>query len=170
MCSPRRRWLPPLAGLGLVGLAGCTATLPQAPAWLAGPVAQTVQCQPARAPQPAPQGPALVQQAYGTAHTPIPANAVLFTHEGLAAHVAVQGLFAGRTEAGTVEVSARLVNCTDQPVALRARTSFLAASTAPAEPASAWQPVFLAPRATAVYQERSLGRERVASYLIEIAP
>jgi hypothetical protein len=159
--------LPLVAAL----LAGCQAQMPRLGAQ---PVAQTVQCQPPAAPgagaRAADTGPALVQQAYGTAHTPIPVNAVLFTHEGLAAHVAVQALYAGRTEGGTVHVTARLVNCADQPIVLRARTSFLQPSTAPAEPASAWQNVFLPPRATALYQERSMARDTVASYLIEIAP
>jgi len=153
--------------LAVTTLAGCQVQMPRLGAQ---PVAQTVQCMPPAAARPADAGPALVQQEYGSTHTPIPVNAVLFTHEGLAAHVAVQALYAGRTEAGTVHVTARLVNCADQPIVLRARTSFLQQSTAPAEPVSAWQNVFLPPRATALYQERSLARETVASYLIEIAP
>jgi hypothetical protein len=165
----RRLLLAGAATLPLL-LAACNASLPSMPAFLAGPPPQTVQCTVTRTARPADASPALVQQEYGASHTPIPVNAVSFTHEGLAAHVGVQALFAGRTDTGTVQVSARLVNCTDQAIVLRARTSFLLRSTAPAEPASAWQPVFLPARATTVYQERSLSMDGVASYLIEIAP
>lgn len=146
-------------GAACLVVAGCTS-----------PPTQTVQCTPPTGARPAGPGPALVNQEYGTVATPIPTNAVLFTHEALARGVSVQALFAARTETGTVQVSARLVSCLDQALVLRARTSFMQKSTAPAEAPSAWQNVYLPARATAVYMERSLGAEEVALYLVELAP
>jgi hypothetical protein len=161
------RVTPVVLGLGSLLLAGCQGGLPRVGAQA---TLQTVQCQAPTGPRPAGDGPALVSQEYGTSSTPIPTNAVQFTHEGLARSVSVQALFAGRSDTGTVQVSARLVNCLDKPLVLRARTSFMQRSTAPAEPTSAWQNVFLSPRATAVYQEKSLSGDAVALYLIELAP
>lgn len=154
-------WAATVGPAALALLAGCSAP---------APVQQTVQCSAAAAARPAGPGPALVSQEYGTTATPIPTNAVLFTDEALAQAVSVQALFAARTEAGTVQVSARLVSCLDRPLLLRARTAFLHKSTAPAEAPSAWQPVHLPPRATTLYAESSLGRDEVALYLIELAP
>lgn len=115
-------------------------------------------------------GPALVGLNYGPAMTPIPLNAVLYTQEAITREVAVQGLYSARTAGGTVEVSARFVNCTDRPAVVRARTTFMAKNTAPLEAASAWQPVALPPRATALYIERSLARDGVEHFLVEVAP
>lgn len=132
------------------------------------PPSLTVTCA-APAP-PGEGGPALVGLNYGPAMTPIPLNAVLYTQESVTREVAVQGLYSTRTAGGTVEVSARFVNCTDRPTVIRARTSFMAKNTAPLEAASAWQPVALPPRATALYVERSLSREGVEHFLLEVAP
>lgn len=152
------------AFLASISLASCQ-DLPRA----ASPK-QTVQCQPAPTAAVADTGTALVSQAYGTVASPIPTNAVLFTHEGLAQMVSVQALFAERASTGNVQVQVRLISCSDRPLVLRARTSFLQASTAPAEAPSAWQYVHLPARATALYQERSIAGEAVARYLVELAP
>lgn len=149
-----------LAAAPLALLAACAS----APA----PVDQAVQCTPPDAARPAPAGPALVSQQYGTAITPIPLNAVLFNDDATARQVAVQALYSARTEGGTVEVSARLVSCLDRPTVVRARTTFMSKSTAPVEPASAWHPVAIGPRATATYVERSIARDEVGAFLVEI--
>lgn len=115
------------------------------------------------------KGPALVGHEYGMKMTPIPLDAVQFTEQRIANSVAVQALYASRTPTETVEVIARFVNCTEQPIALRARTSFLRSSQAPSEPISAWQTVHLHPKATAIYTEKSIGRTEVTNYLIELA-
>jgi hypothetical protein len=139
-------------------LAGC-ATVPATP-----PV--VVECTvPANAVR---SGPALVGQTYGMAMTPLPLNSVQFDSHTAAGMLAVQSLFAERSPTDTVQVTARFVSCADRPAAIRVRTSFMRASTAPAEAPTAWKTVHLEPRATAVYTEYSTSRE-VASYLIEVA-
>lgn len=116
---------------------------------------------------PAGAGPALLANAPG-AMTPISLDAVQMTDKKIAKQVLVEALFARRTEADTVEVTARLVNCTNKPVQVDARASFLDVDQFPTEQTSAWQRVFLPPYATGVYRENSVGREQVANYLIEL--
>lgn len=113
-------------------------------------------------------GPALVGQAYGMAMTPLPLNSVQFGSPDVANSLAIQSLFAERSASDTVQVTARVVSCLDVSTAVRMRTSFLRASTAPAEPVSAWKTVYLEPRTTALYTEFSTSRD-AATYLIEIA-
>lgn len=100
--------------------------------------------------------------------TALPLNSVQFGSSEVAHSVAIQSLFAERSSSDTVQVTARLVSCLDVPAAVRVRTSFLRASTAPAEPTSGWKTVYLEPRATALYTEFSTSRD-AASYLVEIA-
>jgi hypothetical protein len=138
-------------------LAGCGA-LPGAPPVVAQCSEPNVSDRP---------GPALVGQTYGMAMTPLPLNSVQFGAMDIARSMAIQSLYASRTPTGTVQVAARLLSCADTPVVVRLRTSFLQSSTAPAEPASAWHDVFLAPRATAVYTEMSTSVD-AATYLVEI--
>lgn len=114
--------------------------------------------------------PALVGKDYGLAMTPIPLDAVQMTNRALAASVAIQSVAARRTATDTVQVTSRFVNCTDKTINMQVRTSFMDASQVPTEPVSAWRTVFVPPRATAVYQENSIGRGAVAHYLIEVAP
>jgi hypothetical protein len=120
----------------------------------------------ARAPSVA--GPALVANI-PRAMTPIALNAVQFTDRALTRTVLVEGLFARRTETDTVEVTARLVNCTGAPVQALARSSFMDEAQAPTEPTSGWRRIFLPPYGTGVYREKSVGREAVHYYLIELS-
>jgi len=115
------------------------------------------------------QGPGIVAQVYDSV-SKVPLDAVLAQDRGLFRGVIVQSLFAARTPSDTVQVTARFANCTDRELQVRARTSFLRADRGPAEPSSAWQTVFMAPRSLSVYQESSLTRSEVANYYIEIAP
>lgn len=115
-------------------------------------------------------GPALVGASYGMEMTPIPLDAIQFTNAALWQQVAVQQVSASRTATDRVEVVARLVNCTDKVVIISARTSFMDERTAPTEPISAWQRVFIQPRSTALYSEKSISPDRVRHYLIEVAP
>jgi|GEM_PF-574764 len=101
--------------------------------------------------------------------TPIDLNAVQFTDKALTKKMVVEGLFARRTETDTVEVSARFVNCTKRQITIRARSSFMDDVQYPVEPTSAWQRVTIQPYATGVYRERSMKRDEVKYYLIEIA-
>jgi hypothetical protein len=112
-------------------------------------------------------GPALVADI-PHALTPIDLDAVLWTDVWTLRHIVLEGLFAQRTEANTIEVTARFVNCTKKPVSIQVRSNFMDKNQIPTEPASVWRTVFLSPRSTAVYQERSIGTDRVANYLIEL--
>jgi hypothetical protein len=112
-------------------------------------------------------GPALVGQPYGMAMTPLPLNSVQFGSDAASRSVAVQSLYAARTQTSTVEVSARFLSCQDKAATVLVRTSFLRANSAPAEPPSAWKSLYLEPRATAVYSELSTSID-AAHYLIEV--
>lgn len=113
------------------------------------------------------EGPALTAIARG-ALSAIPLNAVQFIDRAITHKVVVQGLYARRSEVDTVEVIARLINCTDHPLQVEGRTAFMDAQSVPAEPASAWQRVFLPPRATGVYREISTATQDVSNFLIEL--
>lgn len=114
-------------------------------------------------------GPALVGLEYGTQSTPIPLDSVQFSDWGAERTVSVQDLYASRNATNTVAVTARFVSCSGVPTSIRVRTSFLGANQAPAEPASAWQTVYLEPHLTATYTENSVSTG-VSDYLIEIMP
>jgi hypothetical protein len=116
---------------------------------------------------PPPDGPVLTSPSIG-ALTAVTLNAVQFTDKALTRKVLVQDLFARRSETNVVEVIARLVNCTDHALQVDGRTSFMDATQLPVEPTSAWQRVFLPPRATSVYRELSTATNDVAHFLIEI--
>lgn len=113
------------------------------------------------------KGPALVGQGYGLKMTGIPLDALQFIDGSVASSVAVQTIKATRSPTDTVQVTARVVNCTDNPISVRARTSFMDAKQIPTEPTSAWKILFLSPRATTVYQEFSTSTQ-VTHYLIEL--
>jgi hypothetical protein len=108
-------------------------------------------------------GPALTSTAYGSVKD-IPADAVLISDAGLYNSVIVQQL-----GSGTVQVNARLANCTGAGMSVRARTAFLDAGMAPAEPVSAWRTVYLPAGGMAVYQESSYSSGKAAHYYIELA-
>jgi hypothetical protein len=110
----------------------------------------------------------LVGQNYGMAMTSLPLNSVQFGSADLANSLAIENLFAERTEAQTVQVTVRMVSCMDVPSSVRVRTSFMRQNTAPSEAPSVWKVVYLEPRATAIYSELSVSRD-ASSYLIEIA-
>jgi hypothetical protein len=112
-------------------------------------------------------GPALIANV-PRSMTPIDLNAVQMTDKRVVRKVVVEGLFARRTPTDTVEVVARLVNCTSQPLRLAARSSFMDQAQLPIETVSAWQAVFLQPYATGVYRETSTSNQNVANYLIEL--
>lgn len=155
------KWLLAIAGGAAVA---AVAVLPAAAA-----ENQVLQCKTKRA-RKAPHyaGPALVANI-PRAMTQIDLNAVQFIDRRLTRDVLVEALFARRTATDTLEVTARLVNCTDVPIQIDARSSFLDAAQAPSEPTSAWSRVFLPPRATGIYRETSISRDDVQYYLIELS-
>lgn len=101
------------------------------------------------------------------AFTPIPLEAVQFVDKGLGRKMMVQSLMAQKTPTDTVELVARLINCTDKPLQVQARSSFMSGAMAPIEPTSGWQRLFLQPRAMGVYTEKSISRDP-AHYLVEV--
>lgn len=128
---------------------------------------QVLKCAPSKALRakaaPAPLLTPLVKGAF----TPVPLETVQFVDPAILRQVMVQTVAAQRTATDTVQVMARLVNCTSTPIQLQARTSFLSAGLGPAEPTSAWRPLFLQPRSTGVYEEKSTSTQ-VGHYLIEL--
>lgn len=114
----------------------------------------------------APAGPALVANV-PRAMTPVSLDAVQM-NDRVWKKVVVEGLFARRTPTNTLEVMARLVNCTKDPLVVEVRSSFLDPMQAPAEPTSVWRVVHIAPLSMATYQERSTATDAVAHYLIEL--
>lgn len=66
-----------------------------------------------------------------------------------------------------MQVTARFVSCSDAPLVLRVRTSFMDSNQFPTEPTSAWQPVHIQPRTIAHYSESSIATN-VGYYLIEV--
>lgn len=116
---------------------------------------------------PSQGGPALVANV-PSSMTPIDLNAVQMTDRKLTHQMVVEGLWAQRTPTDALMVTARFVNCTSKPLVVQARSSFMDHDQVPTEPASMWRSVFIPPRATATYQERSIGERQVAAYLIEL--
>ena len=114
----------------------------------------------------APAGPALVAQEYGN-NSPIPLNAVQFASPSLKESLVVQMLTASRTATKTAQVYARVINCTDQPMKLGIRTSFLDGRQVPVEPVSAWKTVWVQALTTGNYTENSTSRN-VNYYLVEV--
>lgn len=114
-------------------------------------------------------GPALVANV-PRSMTPIDLNSVLFTDKKLGRKMIVEGLFAQRTAMDGLRVMARLVNCSKEPLVVQLRSNFMDVNQLPTEAASAWKTVYLSPKATAVYEENSIGRAQVVAYLIELRP
>ena len=117
--------------------------------------------------QAAPVGPALLANV-PRAMTPIDLNAVQMTDKGLARKMLVEGLFAMRTPTDTVQVVARVVNCTGKTVSIEARSSFMNNAQIPTEPVSTWKTVHVPAYGTGVYEERSMARQDVSYYLVEM--
>ena len=85
------------------------------------------------------KGPALVGEGYGLEMTAIPIDALQYTDGTVASTVAVQAVRAARSETDTVQVTARIVNCTDKTISVKARTAFMDKNQIPTEPTSAWK-------------------------------
>jgi hypothetical protein len=132
------------------------------------PVQQTVSCDfaPYMAARQVPQL-ALLPAQPGTM-TPIALNSVSFADSYAAGMVLVQYTGAQRMPTGTIEVTTRMVNCTDYPLVIEGRTNFFDEGQRPVEPVSAWQKVHLPPRSVGHYSEMSIDTKRVQTYLTEL--
>jgi hypothetical protein len=100
--------------------------------------------------------------------TPVPLNTVRIIDPRIANKILPQSVDARRTPTGTVEVRARLVNCTDFPQQIQARTLFLDSAKFDVEPPSVWRRVIIPPRSFGQYAEKSMSAERVANFTIEM--
>lgn len=161
--------MPSLRKLAPGGVAGVTALLGLAALVTAcQSVQQRVSCDftPVIESRQIPQL-ALVPAVPGTM-TPIPLNSVSMTDPEITNTVLVQYTGAQRSPTGTVEVTTRMVNCTDYPMIVEGRTHFFDAGQRPVEPVSAWQRVHLPPRALGTYIESSTDAQRVQTYLTEL--
>jgi hypothetical protein len=114
-----------------------------------------------------PTQPVLAPQVPGTM-SEMPLNAVNITDVAITNKVMVQATTARRTPTGTVEVWARLVNCTDFTLQVEGRAHFLDEAQAPAEDVSAWNRVVLSARSFGVYRELSTNAARVRYYYVEL--
>ncbi|HEY0650626.1 hypothetical protein [Phenylobacterium sp.] len=147
----------------LIGALAWPASVPaQAPVRPQG----RVDCNFYKANRPVPAA-AVIAPAVRGAFTPIPLESVQLIDKKLRRKVIAQGVEARRTETDTVEVLARILNCTNEPMQLQLRTTFLSAGQSPTEPVSSWQRLYLQPRSTGVYSEKSIS-PAVAHYLIEV--
>ena len=117
--------------------------------------------------QAVPTGPVLVPLIPGSI-APIALNAVNITDFAITNKIMVQASNAKRLETGNVEVFARLVNCTDFPLQVEARTHFLDARQVEAEPMTAWNRIFLPARSVGSYADLSTAGTAVESYLIDL--
>jgi len=117
--------------------------------------------------RPAASQPAMVPSVPASM-TEMPLNSVNLTDWTITNKVMVQSTNARRTPTGTVEVWARLVNCTDYPLQVEGRTHFLDESQAPVEDVTAWHRVMLSPRSLGVYTEQSTNADDVRYYYMEV--
>lgn len=116
--------------------------------------------------QPPPQDYALVSQEYGE-NSPIPLNAVQYVSPSLVNKLAVQSLKSRRTAMQTVEIHARLINCSETPMMVGVRAHFMDNEQVPTEKESAWQNVVMQPYALGHYKESSI-KPDAEHYLLEI--
>lgn len=148
-----------VAALALVALSANTAAAQVRPQ-------DQLKCDFYRANRPT-AAPAVIAPLARGAFTPIPLESVQLIDKALSRKIVAQGVEARRTETDTVEIVARVVNCGKDPLQLQLRTTFLSAGQSPTEPVSSWQRIFVAPKSTGVYTEKSISRD-VAHYLIEV--
>ena len=147
------------AGCLAAGLAACQQTAKVAP----GPLCDF---RPVAARGPA-QGPVVVPLVPGSAEA-MPLNAVNITDAAITNKVLVQSTNARREANGDITVFARLLNCTDYPLQLEARTHFLDGGQIDAESVTAWTRLHSAAHGFVGYTTRSTARTAVQSYLVEV--
>ncbi|MBY0432458.1 MAG: hypothetical protein K2Q10_14785 [Rhodospirillales bacterium] len=98
----------------------------------------------------------------------MPLNSVNITDLAIIQKIFVRGITARRTQTGTVEVTSQVVNCTDFPLHIEARTQFYDQAQGPAEPVSGWKRVYLQPRTVNTYRESSIATATAAAYMVEL--
>jgi len=110
---------------------------------------------------------ALVPAIIDTLH-PIALSTVSITDTALLRRVVVQDVKALRKPSGQLNVYARIVNCTDFPIILEARTQYLDRNQIISEPVTGWKRMHLPARTLGNYQESSIMQPMPDSFLIEL--
>lgn len=148
-----------LAGLsGLAALAGCTQV--QEPAPICNMAGIAAQRQLVALPAAAPGEPSPLLE--------MPLNSVSITDHNVINKLFVRQVTAQRTQTGTVKVIGQVINCTDYPLNIEARTQFYDQGQAPSEPVSAWKRLHVGPRTSNTYAETSIGTKNVQYYMVEL--
>lgn len=151
--------------VAIAGLAGLTATLAgcaqvQEPAPICNMAGIAAQRQLVALPAAAPGEPSPLLE--------MPLNSVSITDHAIIQKVFVRSVNARRTPTGTVEVVSQVLNCTDHPLNVEARTQFYDPAQIAAEPVSAWKRFHLPPRTSNTYRESSIGARNVNFYMVEL--
>ena len=148
-----------VAGLtGIAALAGCAQV--QEPAPMCNMAGIAAQRQLVALPAAAPGEPSPLLE--------MPLNSVSITDYTVINKLFLRTVVAQRTPTGTVKVVSQIVNCTDYPLNVEARTQFYDQAQAPSEPVSAWKRLNLAPRTLNTYSENSIGTRNVQFYMVEL--
>lgn len=148
-----------LAGLaGIAALAGCAQVQEPAPMCNMSGIAAQRQLVALPAAAPGEASPLLE----------MPLNSVSITDFTVINKLYVRQVTAQRTPTGTVRVVSQIINCTDYPLNVEARTQFYDQGQGPSEPVSAWKRLNLAPRTLNTYSESSIGTRNVQYYMVEV--
>ncbi|HTH16428.1 MAG TPA: hypothetical protein VL974_07230, partial [Magnetospirillum sp.] len=135
-----------LAGLAsIAALAGCSQV--QEPAPMCNMAGIAAQRQLVALPAAAPGEPSPLME--------MPLNSVSITDFTVINKLFVRNVVAQRSPTGTVKVVSQIVNCTDYPLNLEARTQFYDQAQSPSEPVSAWKRFAAPPRTLSTYSEAS---------------
>jgi len=109
----------------------------------------------------------LVPAIQNTMH-PIALSTVSITDTNLIRRIVVQDVKALRDVSDRLNVYAKIVNCTDFPIILEARTQFLDGNQVISEPVTGWKRMHLPARTLGNYQETSVLHPMPDSFLIEL--
>jgi hypothetical protein len=116
----------------------------------------------------APRGYGVLVPAIPKTLHPISLSTVSITDTALLRRVLVQDVKAMRTESNRLNVYARIINCTDFPIILEARTQYLDSNQVISEPVTGWKRMHLPARTLGNYQETSISQPMPDSFLIEL--
>lgn len=98
----------------------------------------------------------------------MPLNSVSITDFNVINKLFVRQVSAQRTPTGTVKMVSQIINCTDYPLNVEARTQFYDQAQVPSEPVSGWRRLNFAPRTSNTYAENSIGTKNVQYYMVEL--
>ncbi|TAE32381.1 MAG: hypothetical protein EAY65_07105 [Alphaproteobacteria bacterium] len=111
--------------------------------------------------------PALVSDV-ADATAPEALNAVSFSDANIMYKIMPRSVRTNRTETGTANVEANLVNCTDYPLSVQARTQFYNKNNVRTEDVSGWTTLFLGAHSSETYQMQSISGDEAVRFSIEL--